>query len=36
MDEGIKKQMASTNHKGLPSPYLDKIFNVRKLHYKHF
>ena len=36
MDEGIEKQMASTNRKCYLWLNSEKIFNVRKLHHKHF
>lgn len=36
MDEGIEKQMAATIRKCYLLHNSEKIFNVRKLHHKHF
>jgi hypothetical protein len=36
MDEEIRKQMSSTNKKCKTMINSEKIFNVRKLHYKQY
>lgn len=36
MDEEIEKQMSSTNKRCTLRLILEKIFNVRKLHYKQY
>lgn len=36
MDEEIRKQMSSTNKKCITMTNPEKIFNVRKLHYKQY
>lgn len=36
MNEEISKEETPTNRKGFSFSKLDKIFNVRKLQYKHF